>query len=176
METGPEKYPLQGVDLRSHLICTPPRMGHPSWFPLVPSTGGYGPHPRRLIRTPVQGDYPRYHSITSLPRKGFSPGPLTPRVKRFPATRSCPLSFVYFLCDLVVRASKQKHCQLEELINCILCLVQLQMVIFDFEEVGNGTEHVAIATSKCEPSGIFCRVQHPCQISKVLFYYWWRYS
>ena len=55
------------MDPRSHLICTPPRMDHPSWFPLVPSTGGYGPHPRRLIRTPVQGDYPRYHSITSPP-------------------------------------------------------------------------------------------------------------
>ena len=64
-----KKYPLQGMDPRSHLICTPPRMGHPSWFPLVPSTGGYGPHPRRLIRTPVQGDYPRYHSITSPLRR-----------------------------------------------------------------------------------------------------------
>ena len=27
-----------------------------------------------------------------------------------------------------------------------------------------GTEHVAIATSKCVPSGIFRRVQHPCII------------
>ena len=31
-----------------------------------------------------------------------------------------------------------------------------------------GTEHVAIATSKCVPSGIFHRVQHPCQVSIAL--------
>ena len=35
--------------------------------------------------------------------------------------------------------------------NCIFCPVQLQMVIFDFAEEGTGTEHVAIATSKCVP-------------------------
>ena len=29
------------------------------------------------------------------------------------------------------------------------------MVIFDFEEEVTGTKHVAIATSKCVPSGIF---------------------
>ena len=28
-----------------------------------------------------------------------------------------------------------------------------------------GTEHVVIATSTCAPSAIFCRVQHPCQVS-----------
>ena len=37
------------------------------------------------------------------------------------------------------------------------------MVIFDFKEEGTGTDHVSIATSKCVPSGIFLRVQHPCQ-------------
>ena len=31
-----------------------------------------------------------------------------------------------------------------------------------------GIEHVAIATSKCVPSGMFCRVQHPCQVSTAL--------
>ena len=60
--------------------------------------------------------------------------------------------------------------------NCILYPGQLQMVIFDFEEEGTGTEHVAIATPKCKPSGIFCRVQHPCQVSKALLHYWQRYS
>ena len=35
------------------------------------------------------------------------------------------------------------------------------MVIFDFEEEETGTEHVAIATSKCVPFGIFRRMQHP---------------
>ena len=49
--------------------------------------------------------------------------------------------------------------------NCIFCTVQLQMVIFDFKEEVTRTEHLAIATSKCVPSGIFRRVQHPCQVS-----------
>ena len=53
--------------------------------------------------------------------------------------------------------------------NDIFCPVQLQMVIFDFKEEGTGTEHVAIATSKCVPSGIFCRVQHSCQVSMHCF-------
>ena len=50
------------------------------------------------------------------------------------------------------------------------------MVIFNFEEAGTGTKHVAIATSKCVPSGIFHKVQHPCQVSIALLHYWWRYS
>ena len=61
-------------------------------------------------------------------------------------------------------------------INCIFCPVQLQMVIFDFKEEGNGTECVARATSKRVPSGIFHRVQHPCQVSIALLHYQWRYS
>ena len=108
------------MDPWSHLMCTPPRRGHPFWFPLSLMTGGYGPHPQRLIRTPVQGDYPRYHSIMSPPRRALSPGSLTPRVERFPATRSCPLPFVYFLCDPLLRASMQNHCQLEEFIKTTL--------------------------------------------------------
>ena len=50
------------------------------------------------------------------------------------------------------------------------------MVIFDFKEEETGTEHVAIATSKCVASGIFRRVQQPCQVSIALLHYWWRYS
>ena len=38
-----------------------------------------------------------------------------------------------------------------------------------------GTEHVAIATLKCVPYGIFRRVQHPCQVSIALLYYWRRF-
>ena len=45
------------------------------------------------------------------------------------------------------------------LFNCIFCPMQLQMVIFDFKEEGTGIEHVAIATLKCLPTGIFLRVQ-----------------
>ena len=59
--------------------------------------------------------------------------------------------------------------------NCIFCPVQLQMVIVYFKEEGTGTEHVAIATSKCVPSGIFLRVQHSCQASRALLHYWQRY-
>ena len=43
--------------------------GPPLLVPLSSCTGGYGPHPWRLIRTPVQGGYPRYHSILSPPRR-----------------------------------------------------------------------------------------------------------
>ena len=50
--------------------------------------------------------------------------------------------------------------------------MQLQMVIFDFEEEATGTKHAAIATSKCVPSGIFPRLQHPCQVSIALLRYW----
>ena len=60
--------------------------------------------------------------------------------------------------------------------NYIFCPMQLQMVIFDFTEEGAGTEHVAVATLKCIPSGIFLRMQHSCQISIALFHYWRRYS
>ena len=59
------------------------------------------------------------------------------------------------------------------LFSCILYPMQLQMVIF---EEGTGPEHVAMLTSKCEPSGIFCRVQHPCQVSIALLHYWRSYS
>ena len=61
------------------------------------------------------------------------------------------------------------------ILNCIFCQLQLQMVIFDFKEERTGTKHVAMATSKCVPSGIFLRVQHPSQISLALLHYWQRY-
>ena len=99
LETGPEKYPLQGVDPRSHLICTPPRRATPPGSPQFLVTGGYGPHPRGLIWTPVQGGYHWYHfNLVSPPQKGLSPGPLIPIVKCFPATRILPITFVCFVC------------------------------------------------------------------------------
>ena len=51
------------------------------------------------------------------PQEDFSPGPLTPRFKRFPATRILPLPFVCFLCGTRHIAFLQKHCQWEEFIN-----------------------------------------------------------
>ena len=62
------------------------------------------------------------------------------------------------------------------ILNCIFCSVQLERVILDFTEEGNGTECVARATSKRVPSGIFHRVQHPCQVLMALLHYWQRYS
>ena len=47
---------------------------------------------------------------------------------------------------------------------------------FSLKRQETGTKHVAIATSKCVPSDIFCRVQHPCQVSIALLHYWRRYS
>ena len=43
-------------------------------------------------------------------------------------------------------------------------LCSYKLCIFDFEEEETGTQHVTITTSKCS-SGIFCWVQHPCQVS-----------
>ena len=53
------------------------------------------------------------------------------------------------------------------------CSYKWQYLILKRKETGTG--HVAIATSKCVPSGIFCRVQHPCQVSIALLHYWPRY-
>ena len=50
------------------------------------------------------------------------------------------------------------------------------MVIFDSKTKETGSEHVAIATSKCVPSGIFLGVQHPCQVSIALLHYWRRFQ
>ena len=45
------------------------------------------------------------------------------------------------------------------------------MVIFDFKEEGTRTEHVAIATSKCVPSGIFVL---GCNIPAKFQQYWFQ--
>ena len=63
-----------------------------------------------------------------------------------------------------------------KIFNYIFRPVQLQMVIFYFKKEGTGIEYVVIATSKCPPSGIFRRVQHPYQVSRALLHYWRRYS
>ena len=86
LETGPEKYPLQGVDPRFHLICTLPRRA----TPLVPLSswwlGDIGLTP---------GDWSELLSRVATPgttRSCLSPGGLLswspyPRVNCFPATR-----------------------------------------------------------------------------------------
>ena len=49
------------------------------------------------------------------------------------------------------------------------------MVIFNLKEEETGTDHVAIATSKCESSDIFLRVQYLCQVWIALLHYWRRF-
>ena len=89
----------------------------PLLVPLSSCTGGYGPHPRRLIRTPVQGGYPRYHSILSPPRRASLLVPLPLDLSASLPPEFCPLPFVCFLCGTWHRALIRKHCQLEEFIN-----------------------------------------------------------
>ena len=72
--------------------------GPPLLVPLSSCTGGYGPHPRRLIRTPVQGGYPRYHSILSPPRRASLLVPLSLDLSASLPLEFCPLPFVCFLC------------------------------------------------------------------------------
>ena len=99
--------------------------GPPLLVPLSPCTGGYGPHPRRLIRTPVQGGYPRYHSILSPPRRASLLVPLSLDLSASLPPEFCPLPFVCFLCGARHRAFILyrafilcgKHCQLEGFIN-----------------------------------------------------------
>ena len=68
--------------------------GPPLLVPLSSCTGGYGPHPRRLIRTPVQGGYPRYHSILSPPRRASLLVPLSLDLSASLPPEFCPLPFV----------------------------------------------------------------------------------
>ena len=109
-------------------ICSAPFLNSPEWsvlhpggppllVPLSSCTGGYGPHPRRLIRTPVQGDYPRYHSILSPPRRTFLLVPLSLDLRASLPPEFCPLPFVCFLCGTDIKHLCVKHCQLEEFIN-----------------------------------------------------------
>ena len=91
--------------------------GPPLLVPLSSCTGGYGPHLRRLIRTPVQGGYPRYHSILSPPRRVSFLVPLPVGLSASLPPQFCPLPFVCFLCGTWHRAFMRKHCQLEQFIN-----------------------------------------------------------
>ena len=100
-----KKNPLQGVDPWSHLICTPPRRATPPGSPQFLVTGRYGPHPRRLMRTPVQGGYSRYHSILSLPRRASLLVPLPLDLRASLPPKFCALLFVCFLCGTWHRAN-----------------------------------------------------------------------
>ena len=70
--------------------------GPPLLVPLSSCTGGYGPHPRRLIRTPVQGGYPRYHSILSPPRRASLLVPLPLDLSASLPPEFLPITFCVF--------------------------------------------------------------------------------
>ena len=98
------------------------------------------------------GRFPSLTNPTTVPDKNNNNHPQSTLVERD------PLSLLFTICI------------------GIFCPRQLQMVIFDFKEEGTGTYHVAIAASKSVPSGIFLRVQQPCEVSMALLHYWRRYS
>ena len=77
--------------------------GPPLLVPLSSWTGGYGPHPRRLIRTPVQGGYPCYHSILSPPRRASLLVPLSLDLSASLPPEFCPLPFGCFLCGTDIK-------------------------------------------------------------------------
>ena len=99
--------------------------GPPLLVPLSSCTGGYGLHPQRLIRTPVQGGYPWYHSILSPPRRASLLVPLSVDLSTSLPPEFCPLPFVCFLCDTDIKHFCEKHCQLEEFIKYCLKLTVL---------------------------------------------------
>ena len=70
--------------------------GHPSWFPLVPSDWGIWASPPETDQDSCPGWLPPVPLDLVSPQEGFSPGPLTPRFKRFPATRILPITFCVF--------------------------------------------------------------------------------
>ena len=93
------------------------------------------------------------------------------------ATCLVPVSFLFKMKYYHLRLIKAKYLVLSKIhagptligsplkhFNCIFCPVQPKMVIFNLKEEETGTEHVALATSKCESSDIFLRVQYLCEV------------
>ena len=68
---------------------------HPSWFPLVLSDWGIWASTPETDWDSYPGDRSTTLGMVPLdlfsPKEGFSPGPLTSRLKRFPATRILPI-------------------------------------------------------------------------------------
>ena len=75
--------------------------GHPSWFPLVPSDWGIWASPQETDQDSCPGWLPPVALDLVSPQEGFSPSPLTPRFKCFPATRILPIISVLFVFCVV---------------------------------------------------------------------------
>ena len=88
----------------STLGCVPPvppylystEKGHTSWFPLVHSDWGMWASPPETDQDSCPGWLPPVPLNLVSPQEGFSPGPLTPRFKRFPAITILPITFRVF--------------------------------------------------------------------------------
>ena len=85
-------------------------------------TGGYGPHLRRLIRTPVQGGYPRYHSILSPPRRASLLVPLPLDLSASLPPEFCHYLLCFFLCGTRCRALLQNTANRKSLLSLRLHL------------------------------------------------------
>ena len=102
--------PHQGLALRDRYGkistpgCGPPdppdlystQEGQPSWFPLVRNDWGIWASPPETDQDSCPGWLPPVPLDLVSPREGFSPGPLTPRLRHFPATRILPITFCMF--------------------------------------------------------------------------------
>ena len=82
------------IHSRVQLVCTSLSRAL-SCFPLVPNENGIWASPPETDQDSCPGWQPLY--LVSL-QKGFSPGPLTPRFKCFPATSIFPISLDWKIC------------------------------------------------------------------------------
>ena len=83
-------------------------VGPPPGSPQFLMKRGFGPHPQRLIRAAVKGDYPRYHSILSFPGRASLLVPLPSDLSAFLPPVICPL---VFLCVFCVAYSVEPLCE-----------------------------------------------------------------
>ena len=126
LETGLEKYPLQGVDPRSHLICTPPRRATPPGSPQFLYWGIWA-SPPETDQDSCPGWLPLVPLDLVSPQEGFPPGPLTPRFKCFPATR---IFAHYFLCVFCVVPGIEPLCETTANWNSLLIITYCKELNF----------------------------------------------
>ena len=106
-------------------------------------TWGCGPHPWRLIRTRVQGGYPRYHSILSPPRRASLLVPLP-----LDLSTSLPPE----ICKLVCLEWDEKCSHYVSFLR-LCCSFEFQGQV-EIEEQVEGLEYVAKATDFVDLSRI----------------------
>ena len=92
--TGPEKYPLRGVDPSVPPDLHSTQEGHPSLFPLVPSDWGICASPPETDQDSCPGWLPPVPLDLVFPQGGFLPLDLS----AFLPPEFCP----YFLCVFCV--------------------------------------------------------------------------